>query len=846
MSEQRPSLADALLSVSFPKKLVIQNRRLGILFRILQGIFVVLMIIYFILQEPWRTAVEPVGNELVIWCSRFNASTHRALQRKHCKHPHVYRFDGDGDFAFRPSSCKPLPTRESCSEGGRDLFVSTFVHDASSWEGAGSACGSLAEGWCRNRTGFTYTVDRSSGRCSCTTQEQYFVESPEAQTLFVLHGYQVDLTGGTSSNTRVIRGSVAHGSIMEVSGDLKVLPGQLVTRIQTPSGDPCSVGGKSTWTEADARSGIGGTLTEWLACAGINLDAPPNLLAPVASLPPHLRTMGLTLNFRVDYRNKNTDSFDYVDCRLTVVATASWTRRTRADTLELPDFPHGESQVLMRRHVAYGVAVELTVGGLFWTYSIEKALSFIVQLIVILQLPLFVVEFVALYCLGILSEIYRSAKRTQLNVFKAFHSAMARMLLAEIGFRGLMGGEWEGSVLKLSLSQHGVLGHLTDVFGEQIKAGMLQMEELKRMVAVTFGHIDTNGNGTISCGEFIHLCMSGELITVPTMAKFFDDDVPVGPLRLLLDSNWHERKEELAKWKRQVEETMTEELGITEPEAEEPKSNTRLEATGPLLYSGERAADVRTVEVSSWRQQLDNGVNGQMTQKLDALEQRLVALEKQQLEKRVEDLELDEEFKRGSWTSSSEVYVGQDLSQALTTVSDDLKARSETRTAELEVAMRREVHQQLKEFSFNTLHEVQQQLNEYSRTTKQEVDQLRQQMVLALGDLTKQCQDVQQQTLSVQNRLRLRLERKALDASCRPSGSRGMSRSCHPTLRREDSLPEWNALLPHAQHGSSSWSRRPPASWPRQPQMPSEACLSDSCLPYELRSSGSTTPVKLL
>jgi len=166
-----------------------------------------------------------------------------------------------------------------------------------------------------------------------------------------------------------------------------------------------------------------------------------------------------------------------------------------------------------------------------------------------LQLPLFIVEFVALYCLGILSEIYRNAKRSQLNVYRHFHSAMARMMIAEMGFRGLMGGAWHGSVLKLQLTEQGVLEHLSDVFGEQIGTGTLQMEELQRMVAVTFRHIDADGTGSVSCSEFIHSFMQSELITVPTMARYFDDDVKAGPLRVLLDSSWHERAHDITQWR---------------------------------------------------------------------------------------------------------------------------------------------------------------------------------------------------------------------------------------------------------------------------------------------------------
>jgi len=169
---------------------------------------------------------------------------------------------------------------------------------------AGLSCGLQAEEWCRNRSATAnYAVDASAGTCSCNVDQQYFMANPEAQRMLLFHGYEVDVTGGT--NPRLVRGSSASGTHAQgtMPGDMKVTQGHLVTRIQTPNGEPCKVGGRSDWSEADARAGIGGELSEWLACAGVNLDTEPQSITPAAAFPPHLRTMGLTLQLRLDYRN---------------------------------------------------------------------------------------------------------------------------------------------------------------------------------------------------------------------------------------------------------------------------------------------------------------------------------------------------------------------------------------------------------------------------------------------------------------------------------------------------------------------------------------------------------------
>jgi len=254
---------------------------------------------------------------------------------------------------------------------------------------------------------------------------------------------------------------------------------------------------------------------------------------------------------------------------------------------------------------------------------------------VILQLPLFIVEFVALYCLGILSEIYRNAKRSQLNVYKHFHSAMAKMMIAEMGFRGLMGGAWHGSVLKLSLTEQGVFEHLSDVFGDQIDAGTLQKEELQRMVAVTFRHIDADGTGTVTCGEFITSFMASELITVPTMARYFDDDVKVSPLRVLLDSSWHQRAHDIKLWKASHQEQKETESLKGGPLKGGPEINKEI-PSGQVSSEEPLAKTVKDVRNDF------SGQHARLPVGFEAVLRRLEALEAQNLDHRIARLEADE------------------------------------------------------------------------------------------------------------------------------------------------------------------------------------------------------------
>jgi len=186
----------------------------------------------------------------------------------------------------------------------------------------------------------------------------------------------------------------------------------------------------------------------------------------------------------------------------------------------------------------------------------------------------------------------------------------------------------------------------TDVFGEQISAGTLQMEELKRMVAVTFRHIDLDGTGSITCGEFIHSFMSGELVTVPTMARYFDDDIKVGPVRLLLDSSWHERAHEIKLWKAAQQAKAESLTGESESNGEDPQrqvSNQSEEKLAKTVNDAGTNGLGLTLGQDAWQPPGFEAV----FRRLDALEaeaeaweRRLSSMEALTLERRLEELNL--------------------------------------------------------------------------------------------------------------------------------------------------------------------------------------------------------------
>merc|ERR1719362_572949 len=92
-----------------------------------------------------------------------------------------------------------------------------------------------------------------------------------------------------------------------------------------------------------------------------------------------------------------------------------------------------------RLRQVHGVLFSTRVSGDYREFNAYATISTLLELFVLFQVPPFIIRLVALHCLGALSQVYRHARSTRLNIYSHFHCGIARMLLAEIGFHGLLG-----------------------------------------------------------------------------------------------------------------------------------------------------------------------------------------------------------------------------------------------------------------------------------------------------------------------------------------------------------------------------------------------------------------------
>jgi len=439
---------------------------------------------------------------------------------------------------------------------------------------------------------------------------------------------------------------------------------EMLTVVMLPDyTDTCMVGGKSEWKRMDLAHGITGTLSEWLTCAGVTMDSnPADVLqeAPVG-MSPHLRTMGFRLELTLEYTN---DAHSYPDhaivCLVTAQVVPAWQMRTNTDYVLLGALDNGRRA--WRNRLAHGVVVQLKVTGDFRKFDFKKFMDFFVSSLVLLQLPFHISEFIALYMLGFISEIHRSAKRSKLNVSNDFYSTIARMLVAEMGFRGLMRGQWKGSIKHLSgLTSQDLLHHIYGVFNEEIQSGVLQRHELQRMAIATFSHLDQHSKGIITANDFIRECTTNESISVKNAAKLFDEEQAYGLMQRILDNSHSQRMKIFAMTDSQADlkRSMSMSEGSDDDAAGEHDGQGEVSPRTSMQSESVRRTPPEPSAASLWNKDNvmhwskddlmhgDSGVTeAKLEQRLQALEEMDRVFQAMQLESRIAVLEAAESRQR--------------------------------------------------------------------------------------------------------------------------------------------------------------------------------------------------------
>jgi len=521
-------IADEFLVVSLPRALVLRNRRLGIFYKIVQSLFLIVVLLYVLYARiiMYENTVEAWAVNL--WREKSPAQRVVSHTLPDCQDPSTYSWKADSTFSYMPTACKALPNEEVHFITQNKLFLATFIDDTLVWDGTGETCGAASQQTCQQNAEAVY--EEADGHCSCKFHEHFTVKDAEEQRLRFSYGYELDRSYGKRAD--VWRdGFVSTEASSGPQHDLTSHRSTLVTRFLALDGTECTFGGRSKWQHSDAVGGLSGTLQELLACAGVTLDSnPAKPVGGTLSSPPHLRTMGFKLILHVEL---SQNLFGEMTSEVRIEATPTTTVTWKDDIQPSASSRMGTVNRRLRR--AHGVALDVFVKGTMYTFSWYRFVRGFVDILVLMQIPSSVVQFVAMYLMGVTSEVYRNTARTKLNIFGKFHNTVSKLMLAEVAFRGLVGDYSNGIEQLQSLTLPLLLSRLQDLFLGQSRTGELKDEEIVRMACAVFVTMDTDSDGQIGCREFIESCTNDGELTMQRMAQFFHRDTGIRSLRRFLD-----------------------------------------------------------------------------------------------------------------------------------------------------------------------------------------------------------------------------------------------------------------------------------------------------------------------
>jgi len=191
------------------------------------------------------------------------------------------------------------------------------------------------------------------------------------------------------------------------------------------------------------------------------------------------------------------------------------------------------------------------VAGEFSLFDWAQVVSFIVEFTVLCQLPSMLLRTICLFGMGFMSEMYRRACKTRLDVYHLFHGAISRMLTAQVTYRVLT---MQGSALGEKRVPHALLDslggerdagltndimmqHLNSVFAESIADGTMDEAHLERLGRIFFHRLDEEDNHSVTRAEFMNVWMNGDCIHPEEVCRFFANEKKAVMLQRFLGVN---------------------------------------------------------------------------------------------------------------------------------------------------------------------------------------------------------------------------------------------------------------------------------------------------------------------
>lgn len=535
-------LARPLFNFTASKFTVIKDWRLGVALRSLQLGVVIYLLFDIVLKASYLTkeiptgviqAHSPANNRVQEFSDHFEAIEMEGLP--YCSNPEAYNFQWSKQ-TYENFTCTIVDSSTLTKMGEDEYFITTYFstervsYATKEADGACPAPGSQDTGIPAGAK----EIFEKKNACIYSKKEHHFPVSPEDAVLDIIHGY------ATTSN-------------IDKAGRL---PLTIVKSLNSSLPD----------LEVPAHHALTLRGRQWLEYANVALDedikdkGDENVKGdpgtPYADKYPKARLTGVNLVLVFNYyqrklapkpyrRSTGKHSNDII-CIVEIFPYYRWSlkgaeisflMKTAADPVFLDggglpdDLPKGKvvaSQLDMRRT---GILMSFRTSGSIGKFSISEMISALVAGSVMMNAAQIAVTFVALYALGLSSQLYREFLRESVDWRKEYARYAAQALVAGFAF---MSYDRDHSG---KLDRREIFKVLNTVIGHR-----LSNEKVAALTDFLMRQGEADDEG-VAKGRFTGIVSSGTISIEEWIDIFTEEKVNLAALKRLIDMEYTDEKD---------------------------------------------------------------------------------------------------------------------------------------------------------------------------------------------------------------------------------------------------------------------------------------------------------------
>ncbi|GMH40917.1 hypothetical protein BSKO_08821 [Bryopsis sp. KO-2023] len=535
------NLAAPMFNFTASKFVVIKDWRLGVTLRGLQAAIVVYLIFNIVLEASYLAREIPTGvilahapsnNRVQEFSDHFESIQSNTLP--YCDKPEDYNFKWSNQ-TFEDFKCTIVDSSTLTQKGEDEYFITTYFSTEKVTYATKADDGSCPKAGDQGIPKDAEKIFEKLNACIYSRKEHHFPVIPEDVTLDIIHGYMttnaIDKSGSLPRTILVSKNeSLPNLEIPENKG-LRMTVKRLLEYANVALDKDITDNEGTSDMMGDADSEFAGQYPK-PRLTGVNLVLDFSYYQRKMAPKPYKRSTGKRGN--------------EILCLVEIYPLYRWSMkgadisflmRSASDPVFLDkdglpsDLPKGEvvaSQLDMRRN---GIVLSFQTRGLIGRFSTSALIAALVAGSVMLGIAQILVTFVALYALGLSSQLYREFLRESVDWRKEYARYAAQALVAGFAF---MSYDRDHSG---KLDRREIFKVLNTVIGHR-----LSDEKVAALTDFLMRQGETDDEG-VAKGKFAGVVSAGTISIEEWIDIFTEEKCNLAALKRLIDMEYTEEKD---------------------------------------------------------------------------------------------------------------------------------------------------------------------------------------------------------------------------------------------------------------------------------------------------------------